>query len=260
MGGSFVTDVRLNVKMASNLGSAVAIGAQANGNTIGTNSTALSEFNKGLVDRIITRKHDKSGTSTINLSTGIGRSLSGIWREKSRKLSELLQNMYYNTVSRLWATGDYNSDDVNTMKPINDEITSYYLGLEAQLKTNTTPFFWPFNLSITFDGLSGIKMFQRFSAADEILPMTYRTRFSNGRSASKINFLATGVTHNVTANKWTSTLESLSVPTVDGLNSRPTLQKYRYDGTNYVPLNTNERVRFTSDTAFTYRSAYTGLY
>jgi hypothetical protein len=63
--------------------------------------------------------------------------------------------------------------------------------------------FLPFDLTLTIDGLSGMKIYQKFVADTEFLPSNY---------PQSLEFLIKGITHEIKDNQWVTTLESLAVP------------------------------------------------
>ena len=56
VGGSFIRNVNLNGTISSDFASMISIGAQSNGNQLSENATSFSNYNAGLVDRIIPKK------------------------------------------------------------------------------------------------------------------------------------------------------------------------------------------------------------
>jgi hypothetical protein len=66
----------------------------------------------------------------------------------------------------------------------------------------------PLNLQLTMDGLSGMKLFESYTADDRLLPANYRDR---------IQFIVTGISHKISNNDWTTTVTSISGPKWDGV-------------------------------------------
>lgn len=75
--------------------------------------------------------------------------------------------------------------------------------LEGQLSSSPNIGFLPFDLTLTIDGLSGMKIYQKFVADTEFLPSNY---------PQSLEFLIKGITHEIKDNQWITTLESLAVP------------------------------------------------
>ena len=51
--GSFVKNIGLNAQISNNFAAQITVGAQANGNKASTNSVSFSNYNEGLVDRLM---------------------------------------------------------------------------------------------------------------------------------------------------------------------------------------------------------------
>ena len=75
---------------------------------------------------------------------------------------------------------------------------AYESGSAPTFKTG----FIPFNLSLTFDGLSGMKIYQKFNVNTDFLPSNY---------PDSIEFLIKNISHEIKENKWTTNLESFCI-------------------------------------------------
>ena len=63
--------------------------------------------------------------------------------------------------------------------------------------------FLPFDLTLTIDGLSGMKIYQRFEVDTDFLPSNY---------PQSLEFIIKGITHEIKDNQWITKLESLAIP------------------------------------------------
>jgi hypothetical protein len=63
--------------------------------------------------------------------------------------------------------------------------------------------FLPFNLSLTMDGLSGMKVYQKFEVDTDFLPSNYPT---------SLDFIVKGITHTIQNNEWITNIESFAIP------------------------------------------------
>jgi len=66
------------------------------------------------------------------------------------------------------------------------------------------------------NGLSGMRNYERFAITENLLPPTYSVKeiVSANQSILKqgiIDFLIKGISHNITTNKWTTKIESITV-------------------------------------------------
>ena len=62
----------------------------------------------------------------------------------------------------------------------------------------TTPTLIPISLSLTMDGLSGMKMLEKYTITDEFLPLSYR---------ENIEFITKGINHTIDENGWITKIE-----------------------------------------------------
>ena len=198
--GSFLSNVDFQVQLPPNMAAMATISAQASGNIVGENATALSKLNKGLVDRIITKKLDAA--SIEGAQTG-NESPANKFNKNLEYLSKQIQDIYTNK--------NYSPDTIESIKSINRDIALYLTGEDALNSTpqdkKPSPFFIPFNLSLEMDGLSGMVNYERFAISEEILPYSYRS----GDQGGVIDFLIKGVSHTVSGNQWKTKIESISV-------------------------------------------------
>jgi hypothetical protein len=63
--------------------------------------------------------------------------------------------------------------------------------------------FLPFDLNITIDGLSGIKVYQKYLIDTTFLPSNY---------PETLEFIIKGITHTISNNEWITSLESFAIP------------------------------------------------
>lgn len=198
--GSFLTNVDFQVQLPPNMAAMATISAQSSGNIVGENATALSKLNKGLVDRIITKKLDAA-------------SIDGAQVGQEAPENKFTKNLEYfsKQINNLYTQKNYSTDTIESIKSINRDIALYLTGQEAlsgtQQNKKPAPFFIPFNLSLEMDGLSGMVNYERFSITEEILPYSYRA----GDQGGLIDFLIKGISHTVSGNQWKTKIESISV-------------------------------------------------
>jgi hypothetical protein len=186
--GSFARNVSLKTEFSNAFATMVTVGAQANGNVAGENSTAFSKWNGGLTDRIIPRKLTAATTGPS------------------------VETIYYNQVAALQ---DFNASvdervvtdaQIEAIKGTLSDILKYELGgytnsgvegLENGLG------FIPLNMSITMEGLSGPKIYEVYTIDETLLPKNYK---------DKIQFITKGVSHKIDTSGWFTILESIGGP------------------------------------------------
>lgn len=185
--GSFVKSFAIKSEISNKFATQIAIGAQANNTSLGSNSVAFSDWNFGLEDRIISKKTYSTDPNNI------------ISQSPSVSEEDLIYVLKY---LRLLGTGldltrldQYKSHIVNYLKIERD--------IEVQNGNLLSKSFIPISLNLELDGLSGIKLFQKYSINDEILPRNYR---------DNIEFLTKGLRHSIDQSGWTTSIEGLSIP------------------------------------------------
>ena len=213
---SFITNLSLNAEIPKNFATMLAIGAQASGNNLQGNSTSFSNYNKGLIDRIIPEKidyvelKDKSkdsavvGTHPVKMARDI-KIEKLYFKSTNDKISPF--DAVYTRNGSLSGNLKYFDFSPNVTGDFTENYTSY-LKLAQGILTDDNkvpqPFFLPFNLSLEMEGLSGMKLFEKFRITDDILPPSY--------NKDTVDIIIKGINHNVTINGWTTTLNTLSVP------------------------------------------------
>jgi len=205
--GSFVTDVNFSIKIPPNMAAMASISAQASGNIVGENATGLSRLNKGLTDRIITLKLDPAS---------IGLPIPGQASDPTVIFGKNLE--IQSTLFKAIYTDKFlDKESISSLVDINKDLAFYITGFAAEKEKMPPPFFLPFDLQLTMNGLSGMTNYQRFAVTENILPTTYKTSVVKDDNTNQtvtqgiIDFLIKGISHNIAGNKWTTTIDSLTV-------------------------------------------------
>jgi hypothetical protein len=100
-------------------------------------------------------------------------------------------------------------ENIDTLTNLNTTHASLILGKLTQLDKDNNqqlqaPFFLPFNFSLEMEGLSGMKLYQKFKISEEILPPSYEK--------GGVDIQIKGINHTVNNSGWKTKLETLSVP------------------------------------------------
>ena len=186
--GSFVLEASIQSEISNKLSTQLAIGAQANNSEIGSDSVAISRWNAGLVDRIVTSKVN----SSFNINDS--GSLNPANNFPFNKFFELLKKYIEFTIEE---------PELNELYPLARDYViteKNYLIAKDKLSSN---FFLPISLNLVLDGISGPTIFQKYTINDIILPKNYQ---------DNIEFIIKGISHTIDSNGWTTSLDSLSVP------------------------------------------------
>lgn len=206
--GSIVKKLAFNSELTNDFATQISIGAQANGNQVGTPAVGLSTYNQGLVDRLEPAKLTTTDNKTSQ-SVAEGRSVYKI----ITKMLPLLTTMYAaNPTDRKLSQAK-----ITALRNLNKEYAKYMQGYWVQEKqASQPPSFIPFNLQVTLEGISGIRLFERFILDDSILPYSYR---------NKVDFLVKNITHTVQNEVWETKLETLAIPRLTSRGGRALVKK-----------------------------------
>lgn len=192
--GSFVRGIDLDSELSDNFATLTSVGAQSGGTTSNVNSTSFSTYNKGLIDRIIPEKSSKGDIKTDTESTGSTiETWSDIWTEDT---SKIFKSVYV----------DYNveASTLSSLKDLNGSISTFISSYLTNHSLAPSPFFLPFNLKLTMDGLSGMKIYDSFQIDGKVLPPTY--------SSSQIQLIIKSLSHSVSKDGWVTKIETFSKP------------------------------------------------
>ena len=234
--GSFVTDFNIKTELTNEFSTTVAIGAQAQGKTIGEDATGLSTWNYGLVDRYYPEKIDslRKGTSSKKLTTS----------QRIEKTRDQLKYLWLGYAEG--SIGDINDIDfpdgyipfgnssfinaedqyifpnfptkrydqfvklqkdwLKELLKLENEIANRerILNNERTFGTNQIGMI-PINISVTMDGISGIRIYDRLKVDTRFLPNYY---------PQTLLWVIKGVSHEIQNNKWYTKLETIAVPKI----------------------------------------------
>jgi hypothetical protein len=213
----FIKDISFNTTIPPNLATMITIGATSKGYVVGQDSTALSRMNAGLVDsfkpNIETHQDtNTSGTGSINENykeaikafntfiTTLG-SADGATPKLDKtsitNFTNLSSTLYeYDQAKQTLEKAGFNSQDADALTRV-----GYVFPSTASSSPNIG--FLPFDLQLTMDGLSGMKIYQKYTMDTTYLPSNYPT---------SLEFLIKGITNTIQNNKWTTIIESIAIP------------------------------------------------
>jgi hypothetical protein len=199
---NFARNIELKTTITPELASIATVGATAKGYVKGTEAVSFSKLNSGLIDRFNKElippspnytdiepkdNYDKDFIGWVNLCYGLDGDFT---QDKIGKFSEDL------------------------IKKNVSIVTEYYKYLLANSpgNQNGTLGFIPFKLNFTLDGISGLQIYNKLSIDTRFLPSNY---------GNALDFLVTGVSHELKGNDWTTEIQT----TVIGKTSLATIPK-----------------------------------
>lgn len=190
--GSFIRDASVKTQLSNNFATTVTVGAQANGNVVGENATALSKWNTGLKDRIVLVKN------TLNAPTPGSANIDQSYYSNVG----IVQNLY-SAIN----DGNITDEQIDGSRDAAVDLFNFEIGEYVNEGLIPSIGFLPINLELTMDGLSGIRIYESFTADTRLLPPRYH---------NSIQFITTGISHRIQNNDWTTTITSISGPKYDG--------------------------------------------
>ena len=226
--GSFVTDFNIKTELTNDFATQVTIGAQAQNNNVGSDATGLSSWNSGLVDRFFPEKIDslRKNNSATTPTT----------QERIDKIQNQLKYLWLGYSEGKVSTGGRSLDDGNTFVNAyyfqHFETTRYSAFVKLQrdwlqeiiklenenfnkiqvkadkstLGTNQIGMI-PINISVTLEGISGIRIYDKLEVDTRFLPSYY---------PQTLIWIIKGVSHEIQNNKWYTKLETIAVPKLPG--------------------------------------------
>ena len=203
--GSFVKDVSIGSTIPPNFATQIAIGAQANDNEISSNSTPFSDWNKGLSDRIITEK--KTATQ-IEKERKEAEEAEAEAKKKREEEEKEFEAALQSTIAAAKKNNEY--DFREELFKLESSVKEYFKIQANKFEKDKaskaiTPIIIPISLNLTIDGLSGIKIFQKYTITEDFLPDNYQ---------DSIEFIVKGIAHNIDAGGWTTKIEGQCIPKV----------------------------------------------
>ena len=193
---NFVRNIDLKTQITPEYATMVTIGATAGGYVKGTENTMFSKWNKGLIDRFKEKYIPPSPSTSTSSTTD----------EEEPKTNYI---KYLKSEDSILGYDSNKNLDVNAIDNNLSVVTEYYKYLNAIAQQNdekfssTTNGFIPFNLGITMDGLSGIKIYNKLNVSTRFLPSNY---------PDTLHFIIKGVSHKISNQDWETSLETVVVP------------------------------------------------
>ena len=202
---SFIRDFSMKTEIPASFATMITVGAQACGLVVGEDATCLSKMNYGLTDRMKPEIIDADIDPTVSED----QQLISKFLEKTFPIIPVVNN-FLNTV---YQQNTLDPKVIDSMKNIgkdlvklNKTIDSITQAIKKEPPTSSPGHgFIPFNLQLTMDGLSGFKIYQKYTAEQEFLPTNY---------PESLDFIIKGITHTIQNNQWTTVIESLGMPKI----------------------------------------------
>jgi len=201
---SFVHSIGLQTSISKEYAAMISIGATANGSVPGMEATAFSRWNIGVTDRI----------KPVLVDGSMENSDASITAQNQLVIDRYMQLISLDSEGDKYKLLGLSPDTIfneEYLKQNPQIVSDWYKYAQAQSSKSggeleSSIGFLPFNLKITMEGLSGIKIFQRVNINTKFLPSNYPRTLS---------FIVTKINHKVQDNKWVTSLETLATKIID---------------------------------------------
>ena len=194
---SIVRSYSLKSKIFPEQSTQIAIGAQAEGGTLGTDSNTMSEFNKNLEDRILLKKELPKA---LDEPTDIQGKLKNIV-ENFKVLMDYVSNLDVNSVQDWWSSqGDFNAGEATKYSNALKDIINYTRTFTKDDTKNRAII--PTELSVEMDGIGGVIIGNVFKIPNDVLPRGYRGEGTGNPGPKDIAYVVTGLGHSIQNNDW----------------------------------------------------------
>ena len=194
----------MNGELGPKYASMITIGAQISGNKLSANATGFSNYNSGLIDRVIPQKLNAEdldqGTEEEAEKNEI-ETVADIWNKQINLPAEGGGASFFESIyqQRRWLL-----EDIGLLRELNYGYMSMMSGRLVEDKQLQSPSFLPFNLSMDCDGISGMKLFEKFLIDDRVLPPSY--------GEGNVDMLVKALNHTVTPSSWITTIDTQAAP------------------------------------------------
>lgn len=195
---NFVRSAGITTEISKEYATMITIGATANGAIPGAEATAFSKWNIGITDRFKTNIVDGEAEREATLE------------EQNQSVLQQYVFMIERENEKLGLTRDtdnkyiINDEVISTNK---DTASNYYTYAQAETSNaasgsiESSIGFLPFNLKLSMDGLSGIKIYNKVNVNTSFLPSNY---------GDTLSFIITGVNHKLSGNEWVTNLDTIA--------------------------------------------------
>ena len=202
--GSFVKEVSISSEISKDLAAEISIAASSNSNSsnkMGHNGSRFSHLNEGCENRILILSDNftEEENTEENLES---KNPEELFLQNREKYNEFIKKMFNKTNRGI---GDFSQSEISEYTSFIKDYWNYEKGIEES-STKGGRGFIPINLSLTMDGLSGMRIYEKFTINNDYLPSSY---------IGVIDFIIKGISHNIDNNGWETKLETLSIPSIE---------------------------------------------
>lgn len=215
----FIRDFSFKTEITPELATMITVGATANGEVVGEDATAFSKWNVAIKNRVTENLVDAS-----KKTKPVSEDKSDLSPDKqaivtlTKELYVLLDD-YNKFIAKTLTPGDWEPEEWDNYPTTLSSILSKHQSLTSKINlfiaknkvehdkagVSLKTGFIPFNINLTLEGLSGMKVYQQFNMDSAWLPSNYPTTFK---------FVIKSIVHTIQDNKWETKLETMAATTI----------------------------------------------
>jgi hypothetical protein len=196
---NFVRNINLKTAITPEYATMITVGATAGGYVKGVEATAFSKWNFGLVDRF---NSELINNITPTPTGSQDEAQINYAKQYLKKISKCYGfagvEKKNNSKGRKGIIFDDKAIDNNI-----GVVTEFYKYLHAKSRTGGSIGFIPFKLSLTLDGISGIRIYNKLHIDAKFLPSNY---------GDSLDLIVTGISHKLSNDDWETDLELTTMP------------------------------------------------
>jgi hypothetical protein len=206
---NFVRNFTLKTEITNDFATMATIGSTAGGYVKGTENTMFSKWNKGLIDRWkekLVPGDEASREKEGEVAEPNSEYKENIWKQRLSAFGYTLLDV------ESWSLLDSSGDTAGLSDEIIDKnvaiATEFYKYVQPEIQKEVPKYgsplqgFVPINLSITMDGISGIKIYNALNVSTRFLPKNY---------PDSLKFIIKGVNHSLKDNDWETNIETVTI-------------------------------------------------
>lgn len=208
---NFIRKLNIKTAITPEFATMVTVGATAGGYTKGVEATAFSKWNKGIVDRfkeqITSPAQDTKEAEANRFPDAVQSYFDKYLFNSTKSILCCKDNTPYNLNEGRYYWG--NSIEKSIEETNISVVTNFYeyaIAKHSERRnggTTSTVGFIPFKISLTMDGLSGIKIYNILRIDSSFLPKSY---------GDSLEFIVTAVNHSISNNDWQTEIELTVMP------------------------------------------------
>ena len=212
---NFVRNFSIKTEITNDFATMATVGSTAGGYVKGTENTMFSKWNRGLIDRfkekLIPADKD-SREQTDGRDDPNAAYYNEFWTQRYNAFGLTAP---LDVEDDIW-TGDQPALSPEIIEKNLSIVTEFYKYCQSKLQELDEKYaspangFVPISLSLTLDGISGIKIYNALNVVTRILPSNY---------PDSLRFIVKGVNHKISDNDWETSIETVVIANSDSDNT-----------------------------------------